>query len=152
INIMKVALIAAIFLIAISVIAGYFLFFGGEVEEIVPQTTTTLPQTTTTLQTTTTTVAGRGGRIITVNEVFIYSDRFEPSQLAVKLGEKVKWINKDNKPHTLVCFAGEEQIFGVPLDAMGGSSDYFDFPVSSSLECWDIFEGEQRFSMNVIVE
>lgn len=135
--------VAAAFLILVAAIAGYFLFLG-EVEEIVHQTTTTLQTTTTTLEI--------SKKITAVNEVFIYSDRFEPSKLTVKPGEKVKWINKDNKQHTIACFAGEEQVFSVPLDAMGGSTDYFDFLISSNLQCWDVFEGEQRFSMNVTVE
>ena len=35
-------------------------------------------------------------------EIFIYADHFEPKQLNVKLGEVVKWINKDKSDHILI--------------------------------------------------
>lgn len=36
------------------------------------------------------------------NEIFIFSDRYEPSHLEVKVGETVTWVNKDSKQHVLV--------------------------------------------------
>lgn len=36
-------------------------------------------------------------------EVHIDNFTFEPAQLAVKVGTSVKWTNRDDIPHTVVC-------------------------------------------------
>jgi plastocyanin len=35
------------------------------------------------------------------NEIFIFSNRFEPNTLEIKLGEEVKFTNKDEKEHVI---------------------------------------------------
>ncbi|MEM5829868.1 MAG: hypothetical protein QW040_01545 [Candidatus Aenigmatarchaeota archaeon] len=137
---MKIVWAAIIFLIGVATIAGYFLFFS-EMEEIAPQTTTT------TLQTTTTEV--RIGEKITVtkNEVFIYSDKFEPSQLTIKAGEKVKWVNKDNKQHELVCVSANQALFDVILY----KEEFWEFSFNETTECWDPSVSEETMRMSITV-
>ena len=117
---MRLALVGIIICLISIAVSGYFLFFKEEGET--PTTTTT-----------TTTVAEVGkGKVFTPveikpgkNEIFVYADRFEPSQLTIKLGEEVKWINKDNKDHIII-------LSNPPLEKRILAGDYFNFQFTSS--------------------
>jgi len=103
---MKKLLIGAAILILLT-FAAYFLLSS---EEVIIIGTTTVPKTVTTIAGATTTVTGptTTASITTttvalrVNEILIYSDRFEPSSMTMSAGEQVKWVNKDGKDHILV--------------------------------------------------
>ncbi|MEM5810200.1 MAG: hypothetical protein QW156_04910 [Candidatus Aenigmatarchaeota archaeon] len=59
------------------------------------------------------------------NEVFIYADRIEPLSLNVKIGEEIKFTNKDLKEHT-IAFSNP------PLEKRILAGDTFTFYFSSS--------------------
>jgi plastocyanin len=137
---MKLAYTGIVLSILLFAVSSYFLFFAKE--EVAQTTTTTLGATTTTA------ISGRGGRITTVNEVSIYSDRFEPSQLTIKSDEKVKWINKDDKQHEVVCVdANQNPLF----DAILNPGESWEFYLSLSAECWDPSVSEQGMRMSITV-
>ena len=116
---MKRLFIGAVILILLT-FAAYFLLSS---EEVIITGTTTVPKTATTVEGATTTIAGATtvtgptttvtGATTTVpittttialkvNEILIYPDRFEPSNMTMSAGEQVKWVNKDDKEHILV--------------------------------------------------
>jgi len=139
---MKIATIGIILSIILIAVSVYFLFLSKE-KGVAPSTTTTLPPTTTTSM-----PSGGGERIITIREVSIYSDRFEPPQLNINANEKVKWVNKDNKQHEVVCVAGETPLF----DAILNSEDMWEFYISEYTECWDPLVSEEGMRMSITVE
>jgi hypothetical protein len=116
---MKLAYIGIVLSIVLFAVSSYFLFFAKEEAKIPGTTTTTLP-------------AGiEKGKIFTPveikpgkNEIFIFSDKFEPFQLTISLGEEVKWINKDNKDHTII-------LSNPPLEKRVIAGDYFNFQFTS---------------------
>jgi plastocyanin len=121
---MKRVLIAAIIAILLSstIFFFYFIFPQQKKQEIQENQT----QTTTTLN-----ITVEKGKVFTPvevkpakNEIFIFSDKFEPSQLTISLGEEVKWINKDNKDHIII-------LSNPPLEKRIIAGDYFVFQFTS---------------------
>jgi plastocyanin len=107
----------AIVLLITIIAVAYFLFIPEEKKAETQGTTTTLPAsttitvgntTTTTVRSSTTTSSEENKTFVPVqikpakNEIFIYSDKFEPSSMTINLGEQVKWINKDSNDHIIV--------------------------------------------------
>jgi len=129
-RLIHIGILLSVISIAVS---AYFLFFtrqeGGG---IIGNVTTT----------TTSEAAGVGrGKVFTPvtikepagkNEISIYSDRFEPSQLTISLGEEVNWTNKDSKDHVIV-------LSNPPLEktVLAGTSFVFQFSSKGTVEVSD---------------
>jgi plastocyanin len=111
-------------------------------------TTTTRQQTTTIEKTTTTTSLPVIEEKISYKEVAVYTDRFEPNEIIIKSDEKVKWVNKDNKEHEIVCATNGEPLFDVTINA----NESFDFSIYSNTECWDPTVGEDKMRMKIIIQ
>jgi plastocyanin len=85
-----------------------------------------------------------------IYEIFIFSDKFEPSQLTINSGEKVKWINKDNKQHELLCLdSTRETLFDVII--LPGENFSWSFYSKGKYEFWSPEIGE-KMKGNIIVE
>jgi plastocyanin len=123
-------------ILAIAAIAVYSFFTK---ERALPTTTTTLEITTTTLQTTTTTLP--------TIEIFIHPNNFEPSEISIKSGGKLKWLNVDNATHEVVCVENGKPLF----DAVLEPNDTFEFLFSRNSECWDPSVSEQEMRMKISV-
>jgi len=144
-----VIILAAVILIG----ASYLFLFQGE--KGTGNTTTTLIINPTTVSGSPTTVSGSSTvprsttTILKINEVSVYSDRFDPSQLKIKGNEKVKWINNDTKQHEVVCVdANQNPLF----DAILNSGESWEFYPSGSAECWDPSVNEETMRMKIILE
>ena len=121
----KIAIAIILFSILVFALSFYFLFLAPSPRETT--TTTTLPAVTTTLPAvTTTTTQAR------VYEVQILTDKFEPSQLTIRAGEAVKWINKDSKTRVLV-------LSNPPLEKniLANNNFTFTFRSIGTIEFWD---------------
>ena len=140
---MKLVHIGIILSLIVFIVSAYFLFFSKEEGETpVVTTTTTKPGVTTSLP------SSEGGQIIPINDVSIYSNRFEPSQLNIKPNEKVKWINKDSKQHEVVCIDSDQ----TPLfDAILNAGESWEFYMAKSGECWDPSVSEESMRMSITV-
>jgi len=128
---MRLAFIGAILSIILIAVFSYFLFFAAEKEGEIPGNITTTSEAT-----------GIGkGKVFTPvttketaekHEIFIYSDRFEPSQLTISLGEEVNWTNNDSKDHVIV-------LSNPPLEktVLTGTSFVFLFSSKGTVEVSD---------------
>jgi plastocyanin len=156
-------LIVLILPLIIASVVFYFFYFSKKEEASTTQitqttttiqstekTTTTQQQTTTTTieKTTTTTSLPVIEEKISYKEVAVYTDRFEPNEIIIKSNEKVKWTNKDNKEHEIVCATNGEPLFDVTINA----NESFDFSIYSNTECWDPTVGEDKMRMKIIVQ
>jgi len=132
-------LIVLILPLIITSAVFYFFYFSKKEEA----STTQITQTTTT-----TTSLPVIEEKISYKEVAVYADRFEPDEIIIKNDEKVKWINKDNKEHEIVCETNGEPLFDVIINA----NESFDFPLYSNTECWDPTVGEDKMRMKIIIQ
>jgi len=121
----KIAIAIILFSILIFSVSFYFSFLAPPPEGTT--TTTTLPAVTTTLPVATTTTIQQ-----VVHEISILTDKFEPSQLTIRVGEAVKWINTDSKTRILV-------LSNPPLEKniLAGDSFKFTFNSAETIEFWD---------------
>jgi len=94
--------VVALLILPLVIFLLYFLSFALRKTE--KPTTQTELSTQTTITTTTTSSPYIPVPIIEKpgeNEIFIYADKIEPTNLEIKLGEVVKFTNKDVKTHVL---------------------------------------------------
>ena len=142
---MKIVYLGVVFAIILVSVFTYLFIFPKEKEVKPPETTTTITE----VPATTTTVTEVVKKIIIISEVSIYSDRFEPSEIRVKINEKLKWINKDSKQHEVVCVdANQNPLF----DAILNPEESWEFYMYANGECWDPSVSEQGMRMRIIAE
>ena len=53
------------------------------------------------------TVAAAATNSISKNEILIESNTFKPDSVTIKVGDSIKWINKDSYNHTVTAKSGE---------------------------------------------
>ena len=113
-------------LVILGIIFIYILIKSFPLPEKLPT------QPTTTLTTTTTTLPRE-------NKFYIYPSYYEPPSLEIKSGEEVKWINKDNKTHTLVLVylndSKLEPIFQIDIPSENNLS--WSFFYNGTYNFWD---------------
>jgi plastocyanin len=122
---MKRVLIATIIAILLSSTIFFFYFISYQPKKQEIQENQTTPKETTSTE------EIEKGKVFTPvevkpakNEIFIFSDKFEPSQLTISSGEEVKWINKDDKDHIII-------LSNPPLEKRITAGDYFAFQFTS---------------------
>ena len=75
--------------------------------------------------------------------IFIFSDHYDPTEITIKAGQKVSWVNKDNKEHIVVFKYLDKVIF---------PEDYFTFTFYET-GTQRFFDGEnENMKGQVIVE
>lgn len=79
-------------------------------------------------------------------KVEIFSEHFNPSFLFIKKG-KVKWINKDNNRHEIVCVSSSGPLFDVVINP----NENWEFYIFQNTTCWDPIVGETKMRMKIIV-
>jgi plastocyanin len=148
-----VVIILTLPLIATSLLFYYFFYSSKKQEALtigISQTSTTQKiETTTTQQQTTTTISiPIIEEKISYKEIAIYSDRFEPNETIITKNEKIKWINRDNKQHEIVCAANGEPL----LDVILNDGESFEFSFFFNTECWDPSVSEEKMRMRIIAQ
>jgi hypothetical protein len=89
---------------------------------------------------------------VEANEIFIYSDSYEPAHVKIRVGEEVKWINKDDEQHILVC---ADITRGIPLFdvvLLRGEDFTWSFYSKGSYRFWDPDVGEEKMTGMITVE
>ena len=79
-----------------------------------------------------------------INEVFLYSDRFEPNIINIEYGKPFKIINKDSKSHTLI-------FEGISIEYNLEPNDYLEYPDTFTKGKIIIVDKDGNFKLTVII-
>jgi plastocyanin len=142
---MKIILIIA--LIALILIVSIYFLLPKEVPQALIENLTNETQPINKTE-----VIPIGKKIRIKGEVLIFSEKFEPAEINLKTNEKIKWVNKDETQHEVVCVdvTRNEALFDILINP--DETWEWGFYSKGEYECWDPIVGEAKMRMKIRVE